>query len=231
MARDHLQPSEHGGDDSIGVTLPLSAFLTVWTLLALNILAPGPNVLFTITAAMGSGRAAGTAAAVAVGAGVGAWCLAMSFGMAAAFRLAPGSVGALTLAAAGVLIWFAVRYARAGLAGPDDAGLRGVVGLSARTSFLGSLSVNATNPKALTTWIAISGIFPTAVAAVGDIAVLTAGAALIAAGIHLCYAIAFSTPAAARFYLRAAPIVLLAVAAFFALFAIRLAVAALLGEG
>lgn len=213
------------------MTLPLSAFLTVWTFLALNILAPGPNVLFTITAAMGSGRAAGTMAAVAVGAGVGVWCLAMSFGMAAAFRLAPGSEEALTLAAAGLLIWFAVRYACAGFAGPDDAGLRGVAGLSVRASFLGSLSVNATNPKALTTWIAISGIFPTAVAATGDIAVLTAGAALVAAGIHLCYALAFSTPAAAKFYLRAAPIVLLTVAAFFTLFAIRLAAAALFGDG
>lgn len=213
------------------MTLPLSAFLTVWTLLALNILAPGPNVLFTITAAMGSGRAAGMATVGAVGAGVGAWCLAMSFGMAAAFRLAPGSKGALTLAAAGLLIWFAVRYARAGLAWPDEAGLRGVAGLSARASFLGSLSVNATNPKALTTWIAISGIFPTAIAATGDIAVLTAGVALIAAGIHLCYALAFSTPAAAKFYLRASPIVLLTVAALFALFAIRLAAAAFLGKG
>ena len=82
MARNHRRASEHEGDDSFGVTLPLSAFLTVWTLLALNIPAPGPNVLFTITAAMGSGRAAETAAVVAVGAGIGAWGLATTFGTA-----------------------------------------------------------------------------------------------------------------------------------------------------
>ena len=87
----------------------------------------------------------------------------------------------------------------------------------------GSLSVNATNPKALTTWIAILGIFPVAIAAPGDIALLTVGACLLSLSIHAIYAMAFSTRRAAALYLRAAPMVNLAVGVFFLGFAVRLA--------
>jgi threonine efflux protein len=84
------------------VTLPIGAFLTVWTILALNILSPGPNVLNTITTAMGSGRAAGLASAAAVGLGIGLWCLSMSLGMAALFAVVPHAEEALTVMAARV---------------------------------------------------------------------------------------------------------------------------------
>lgn len=207
------------------MTLPLSAFFTVWTILALNILSPGPNVLNTITTAMGSGRAAGLASAAAVGLGIGVWCLTMALGMAAVFALVPFAEEALTVMAAGLLAWFAARYVRAGLRGVTgrSGALAGVAGLGLRASFLRSLAVNATNPKALTTWIAILGIFPTAQATPPDIAVLTAGACLLSLGIHTVYASVFSTRQAAALYLRAAPVVNLAVGVFFIWFAITLA--------
>lgn len=206
------------------MTLPLGAFLTVWTILALNILSPGPNVLNTITTAMGSGRPAGMASAAGVGLGIGAWCLSMSLGMAALFAVVPYAEETLTLIASGLLVWFAAKYLRAGyhgLAG-RDLSLRGVSGLGVKQSFLRSLAVNATNPKALTTWIAILGIFPTAEAGGADIALLTAGACCLSLSIHAVYAALFSTRRAAGFYLRAAPAVNLAVGVFFAGFAVRL---------
>ena len=207
------------------MTLPLGAFLTVWTILALNILSPGPNVLNTITTAMGSGRAAGLASAAAVGLGIGIWCLAMSLGMAAVFALVPFAEETLTLMAAGLLVWFASKYLRAGFRGVTGgaAALTGVAGLDLRASFLRSLAVNATNPKALTTWIAILGIFPTAAASPGDIALLTAGACLLSVTIHTVYAAVFSTRAAAGLYLRAAPVINLCVGSFFLWFAVKLA--------
>ena len=207
------------------MTLPLGAFLTVWTILALNILSPGPNVLNTITTAMGSGRAAGLASAAAVGLGIGIWCLSMSLGMAAVFAVVPFAEETLTVMAAGLLVWFATKYVRAGLRGVTgrEVSLRGVAGLDLRASFLRSLAVNATNPKALTTWIAILGIFPTAAAGPGDIALLTAGACLLSVTIHTVYAAVFSTRHAAAFYLRAAPVVNLAVGVFFVWFAVKLA--------
>lgn len=207
------------------MSLPLGDFLTVWTILALNIMSPGPNVLNTITTAMGSGRASGLASASAVGLGIGLWCLSMSLGMSAIFAVAPRVEGLLTVAACGVLVWFASRYLRSGFMAATGRGtqLRGIAGLGPRPAFVRSLSVNATNPKALTTWIAILGIFPTTEAQPTDIALLTLGACCLSLGIHAIYAIAFSSPPAARLYLRAAPAINMGVGLFFLGFAIKLA--------
>lgn len=203
------------------MSVALGPYLTVWTILALNVLSPGPNVLNTITTAMGSGRAAGLASALAVGPGIAAWCLGMSLGVAVMFRTVPGAEAALTLLAAGLLIWFALRYLRAALF-PREAALKARDGLGLRASFLRSLSINATNPKALTTWIAILGLFPVAGAGAADIAVLALGSAGVGFAIHVGYALAFSTRAAARAYLRAAPAINGAVGVFFVLFAGKL---------
>ena len=51
--------------------VPLADFLTVWTILALNIVAPGRNVLNTIAVAIGAGRGAALAAAAAGGVALG----------------------------------------------------------------------------------------------------------------------------------------------------------------
>jgi hypothetical protein len=113
------------------VTLPLGAFLTVWTILALNILSPGPNVLNTITTAMGSGRAAGLASAAAVGLGIGLWCLGMSLGMAAVFAVVPYAQETLTVMAAGLLSG-SRRNTSARAAGwtGREVSLKGVAGLA-----------------------------------------------------------------------------------------------------
>ncbi|MDJ0627643.1 MAG: LysE family transporter [Rhodobacter sp.] len=203
------------------MSVPLSAFLTAWTILALNLLTPGPNVLNTITTAMGSGRAAGLASAAAVGLGIGIWCLGMSLGVATMFRAVPGAQETLTVLAAILLVYFASRYLRAALVGQASA-LASRGGLSLRMSFLRSLSVNATNPKALTTWLAVLGIFPTGHAAAPDIALLLAGASGAGMAIHAAYALLFSTPPSVRVYLRAAPVINGAVGIFFMIFAVKL---------
>lgn len=206
------------------MTLPVASFLTVWTILALNILSPGPNVLNTITTAMGSGRVAGLASAAAVALGIALWCLSMSLGMAAVFRAVPYAEETLTVMAAGLLVWFAFRYIRAGLSamGGGPVNLRGVAGLATGAAFGRSLAVNATNPKALTTWIAILGIFPTSEATGADVAILAAGASAVSLSIHVGYALAFSTAPAARLYLRAAPVINAAVGVFFLWFSTKL---------
>ncbi|MFN3953951.1 MAG: LysE family translocator [Pararhodobacter sp.] len=225
---------------SLAIGVPLAEFVTVWSILALNIAAPGPNVLNTIAAAIGSGRAAGLASAAGVGFGIGLWCLGMSLGMAAIFAALPLAKQAMTLLAAGLLLWFASRFlAQAQLgfaAGPlaergMDAGIAEGAAFPARApatatalraAFLRSFSINAANPKALTTWLAVLAIFPVARAGPADLALLCAGACALSLGIHAAYALAFSAPPAARAYLRLAPAINLAVALFFALFALML---------
>jgi threonine/homoserine/homoserine lactone efflux protein len=209
--------------------LPLAEFLAVWSFLALNILTPGPNVMNTIALSMGSGRAAGMGAALGTGVGIGIWCLGMLLGATALLAAVPMARVVLTGLAAALLFWFASRYLRAARQGfiarrrgdpPVPPGRRGA---GMRTGFARSLMVLLTNPKALTTWLAVAGIFPVARATGGDIALLCLGASVLAVTIHAGYALVFSTPPAARAWLRAAPVLNLGVGLFFMGFAIILA--------
>ncbi|MCU0907268.1 MAG: LysE family transporter [Rhodobacteraceae bacterium] len=207
------------------MSVAFGQFLSVWALLAVNILSPGPNVINTIATAMGSGRAAGLGSAAGVGLGIAVWCLGMSLGASALFVAWPQAQTLLGVVAIGLLLWFSQRYlagagallrgARLGVAEPVRMGVG--------ASFRRSLAVNATNPKALTSWLAILGIFPTAQAGASDIALLTLGACTIAVTIHVAYAILFSSPAAARLYARIAWAVMGGAGLFFLCFAANLA--------
>ena len=208
------------------MTLPLADFVPVWGLLAMNITSPGPNVLNTMATAIGSGRRAGIGSALAVGVGLGLWCLGMTLGIATLFRLWPPTRTIMTCVAIGLLLSFAWRYlqnARRQLRHHSVAALAGSGGLTVAQAFLRSLTINVLNPKALTTWVAILSLFPTAEAGIADILLLGAVAMLIGLAIHLAYAIAFSTARAARIYQGAAPWINLTVAIFFCVFAMRLA--------
>lgn len=213
------------------VTLPWPEFLAAWSFLAMNVLTPGPNVLNTIATAIGSGRRAALGAALGTGLGVGLWCLAMVLGVAAVLAAIPLARLGMTLVAVLLLVWFAVGYlrrARAGLRARhgDTAAPRAQRRLRARDGMLRALSILMANPKALTTWLALTAIFPVAQAQGGDVAILCLGSCLVSASIHTVYAVGFSTPAAARGYLRAAPVINLCVGLFFAGFALILALSA-----
>ena len=104
-------------------------------------------------------------------------------------------------------------------------------GLGLIAAFRRSLLVNALNPKALTTWIAILAIFPVARATAGDIALLCAGACALSFLIHSGYALIFSSPRAMRFYLRWSWAVSGATGLFFLGFAGKIALGALASSG
>lgn len=207
------------------MSLPFGAFVTVWLFLAANIASPGPNVLNTIALAMGSGRRAGLGSACGVGLGIGLWCLSMLLGLAAVIAVAPWMAEVLRWAAVGLLLLFAGRYLRAALAGYRA---RGVAVPEARrgagfaTGFRRALAVIAVNPKALTSWLAVMGMFPVADAQAGDMAVLCAGACVLSFSIHGIYMILFSTAPALRFYLRAGWLLQGVAGLLFAGFALRL---------
>lgn len=205
----------------------LSAFLTVWAFLAVNILSPGPNVLNTIATAIGAGRRAGMGSAAGVGFGFGLWCLFMSLGIGALLRAVPAVRVILTVLAVGLLSLFAARYLRQAWAGwrrrqtAPPAGAAGA--MSFGQGFRRSLLVNALNPKALTSWIAVLSLFPVDQAGPGDIALLCVGASGLAFGLHAGYVLLFSTPLAARAYARHAWALSGAAGVFFAVFAARFA--------
>ncbi|MEM1345353.1 MAG: LysE family transporter, partial [Pseudomonadota bacterium] len=117
------------------------------------------------------------------------------------FRRFPVLETALTLLGGTLLLWFAWRYLRQ--ARHWQTGAAEAEALTPREAFRRTLAILATNPKALTTWLVLISIFPTGTAGAGAIAVMIAGAAVVASLGHLGYALAFSTPAAARAYAKA----------------------------
>lgn len=188
------------------MALALADFLPVWGFLAANIVTPGPNVLTTIALSMGSGRKAGLGSATGVGLGISGWCLGMTLGVSVLLGIVPAAQKILTLAAICLLAWFALRYFKAAIAGYRARTSRvpaASENATFRTGFTRALLVNALNPKALTSWLAILGLFPVARASATDIAVLCAGACTLSFVIHAAYALTFSTHAAVRAYLKA----------------------------
>lgn len=212
------------------LTLPAADFLAAWSFLAMNVATPGPNVLNTIALAIGSGRRAALGAALGTGLGITLWCLGMVLGVAALLAAVPVARTAMTLVAVALLVWFASRYLRAARSGFEARRRReppapsGRTGVSLRGGLMRSLSILMANPKALTTWLTLTALFPVARASAVDVALLCVGSCVVAGMIHAAYAVAFSTPAAARGFLRAAPVINLGVGLFFAGFAATLAV-------
>jgi threonine/homoserine/homoserine lactone efflux protein len=148
----------------------------------------------------------------------------MAMGVAFIFAVFPIAQTVMRLVGAALLIWFASRYLRAAYLGlsKHTASLHGVAGLTSKASFLRSLSVNALNPKALTTWLFVLSIYPIAQANSVDVFVLCLGAASVAMGVHAVYALVFSTSTAANAYLRAAPLINAGVGVFFLVVAAKL---------
>lgn len=214
----------------VEMALPLADFLPVWGFLAANIVSPGPNVLTTIALAMGSGRGAAMGSACGVGLGIAMWCIAMTLGASVIIGAVPHLQAGLSIVAILLLLWFAWRYFRAAVAGRRARAMRlppASEGLMFRDGFRRALLVNALNPKALTSWLAILGLFPVARASGVDIAILCLGASVLSFSIHTAYTALFSTPAAARAYLRAGWVLQALAALLFTGFALRLLVAAL----
>lgn len=207
------------------MTVALAEFLPVWGFLAANIVSPGPNVLTTIATSMGSGRAAGMGSATGVGLGIAFWCLTMTLGVSTLIQTLPGAQLALTFAATGLLLWFAYRYLRAARQGYVAQSMRlppASEGLHFVDGFRRALAVNALDPKALTSWLAVLGLFPIARATGADIALLCLGASILSFTIHAGYTLAFSTPVAARLYLRAGWVLQGLAGVMFTGFALRL---------
>ncbi|MEL7137514.1 MAG: LysE family transporter [Pseudomonadota bacterium] len=193
--------------------MPWAEMLTAWAVFAGNILSPGPNVFNTIAIALGSGRRVALAVVPAIAIGVLAWATLALVGAAVAFRQIPWLPLALTAVGATLLLIFARRYALAAWRW-GAAATEGRL-MSPREAFLLTLGVLAANPKALTTWLVLVGIFPAGEATPEAIAVMVVGSAVVASLGHAVYAIAFSTRAAAAAYARAGRWITAGVALFF----------------
>ncbi|MEL6481350.1 MAG: LysE family transporter [Pseudomonadota bacterium] len=209
--------------------MPWAEMLTAWAVFAGNILSPGPNVFNTIAIALGSGRRVALAVVPAIGIGVLVWATLALVGAAVAFRQFPWLPLALTALGATLLLLFARRYALAAWRWGALAAEGRL--MTERDAFLLTLGVLAANPKALTTWLVLVGIFPAGEATPAAIAVMVIGSAVVASAGHAFYALAFSTRAAAAAYARAGRWITAGVAIFFAGLGLTLWVRVIAGLG
>lgn len=195
-----------------------AAVLAALGFFSTQVLTPGPNVLNTIAVSMAAGRRAGVAAATAVAVGSAWWSVLALAGAAALFAVWPWMEQALALLGGALLILFGLRFVRAGLrAHSGAAALDARLAATPRAAFSQALAIQLSNPKAMTTWLAILALFPAATQSAAAAGALALGAAVIALIGHLGYALCFSTPPAARAFAHAAAPVTAAIGCVFIL--------------
>ena len=126
--------------------------------LILNVFVPGPNVLNTIATAIGSGYRTGLACAVACGVGILLWATAALFGAAVFFQQYPLANKSLVIIGGVLLLYFSFKYIKRSLNRHDE--LVSIQNQSYTSAFWQALLVMMTNPKVLTTWLAVISLFP-----------------------------------------------------------------------
>ena len=180
--------------------MPLFDLMPALLVLMLNVFIPGPNVLNTIATAMGSGLRAGMACACACGAGLLLWALAVLFGAAALFAALPVAQAALTALGGLLLQYFAFRYLRKSV-GPETK-LTAIHNQPVARAFAQAFMVMMTNPKVLTTWLAVISLFPVIASDVLHITLFTLMAGGTSFAGHALFAMIFASRTASRIYLR-----------------------------
>jgi len=180
--------------------MPLIDLLPALGFLMLNVFIPGPNVLNTIATAMGSGHRAGMACAVACGLGLFVWAIGILFGAAALFAAVPVAKSALTALGGVLLQYFAFRYLRkaASPAGKIEA----VRNQPFKAAFIQAFLVMMTNPKVLTTWLAVISLFPIVASDLTHVTIFCIMAGFASFTGHAIFATLFSSRASGALYLR-----------------------------
>ena len=179
--------------------MPFFDLLPALGFFLLNVFVPGPNVLNTIATSTGSGYRAGLACALACGLGILLWASAALFGAAAFFETYPLANQSLIILGGSLLIYFAVRYLRKAF--NPQSQLQSIQDQSFSLAFWQAFVVMMTNPKVLTTWLAVISLFPIITLGLQNILgfILLSAAASFSG--HAIFATFFSSKTAAAIYL------------------------------
>ncbi|XAT60561.1 LysE family transporter [Rhodobacteraceae bacterium Araon29] len=179
--------------------MPFFDLLPALGFFLLNVFVPGPNVLNTIATSTGSGYRAGLACALACGLGILLWASAALFGAAAFFETYPLANQSLIILGGSLLIYFAVRYLRKAF--NPQSQLQSIQDQSFSLAFWQAFVVMMTNPKVLTTWLAVISLFPIITLGLQNIFgfILLSAAASFSG--HAIFATFFSSKTAAAMYL------------------------------
>jgi threonine/homoserine/homoserine lactone efflux protein len=205
----------------------MPGILTAYAAFLLAIASPGPNVLAVIGTSMHVGRGAGISVATGVAAGSFCWAVMTVAGLTALLAAYAPLLTAIKIFGGFYLLWLAYKAFNAATSsgGPDAMALSGeprsAAGYAAR-----GFTIQMSNPKAMLAWIAIISLGLGTGAPIWVGIMIVVGTSLLSLGLHILYAVCFSTPAMIRIYLKARRPIQATLGAFFGVAGLRLVLSA-----
>ena len=177
----------------------VSALAALFVVHLLVVASPGPAFLAVSRTAISSSRAAGVVAASGMATGALIWAIATLFGLHILFAKAPWLYDAMRLGGAAYLIYLGVGMLRSAWRGERMAS-DGAVATTGRRTFLRSLGVQLSNPKAA---VFFGSIFVALLPAAAPLWVKGGALAILGVnefGFYALVAVVLSTPRAQRIY-------------------------------
>ena len=149
---------------------------------------------------MGSGRASGFACALATGLGVILTALISLFGAAIILYKIPLIYKSLTVIGCLLLMYFAKRYIQKALS-PLQI-LKVLQNIHIKFAFRQAFLVLMSNPKMMTTWLAVVSLFPVVASSTQNIIIFSCMSGIASFSGHLIFATIFSTKTASEIYMK-----------------------------
>ena len=182
------------------LNLQIINFILALGFFILNVFIPGPNALNTIATSMGSGRLSGVACAMATGLGVILTSLVALLGAAIIFYKIPFIYKSLTVIGGLLLMYFAKRYIQKALS--FDQKLIALQDIESKAAFRRAFLVLISNPKMMTTYLAVISLFPIVASNVQYAIIFSLMAGTASFTGHLIFATVFSTRIASVIYMK-----------------------------
>ena len=205
------------------LSIYLPGILTAYVAFLLGIASPGPNILAVIGTSMAVNRRSGVALAVGVATGSFTWAMLTVIGLSAILSTYATALIVIKVFGGLYLLWLAYKSFRSAMAAQEVVGKELAGG---RRWLLGYVTrgyiIQMTNPKAALAWIAIISLGLREDAPMWVGAVIVLGTFALSLGIHILYAVAFSTPIMVRIYGGARRYIQATLGVFFAFAGIRL---------
>ena len=198
----------------------LQRLLLAWSILAAALFGPGPNNLAVAGIAASQGRRVGVQMALGLVIGGMVWITVGVLGLSALLAASRTATTALVVAAGLYMLWLAARSLRFALHPPPPSIRPGTA--SRHRVILRGMTLSLTNPKSALTWMSVVALGlgespPPPVAAA-----MVTGAAAIALGGHMTYALAFSSTPVSSVYGRWQRWIQAALALIFAYASVRI---------
>jgi threonine efflux protein len=178
----------------------VSALAALFVVHLLVVASPGPAFLAVSRTAISSSRAAGVIAAGGMATGALIWAVATLFGLDILFARAPWLYDAMRLGGAAYLIYLGIGMLRSAWWRGDRMASGDVAAMAGHRTFLRSLGVQLSNPKAA---VFFGSIFVTLLPAAAPLWVKGAALAILGInefGFYGLVALVLSAPRAQRIY-------------------------------